>query len=96
MSANDSEYRFSITVLVDEVPVLYCLRGLSMYAQKTGNVYKPWKRAGKEEWERNHIVTFHFTGASYRREFVRLASELLQGKWEKVGDSDENPLPPEA
>jgi hypothetical protein len=93
--ADDSEYHYSITVLVEDLPVLYCLRGLSMYAQETGNVYKPWKKAGHEEWDRNRIVRFHFTCPEYRRCFEATATELLGGRWTKVGTSDDDPLPPD-
>jgi hypothetical protein len=96
MALQDSDYRFSITILIDEEPVLYCLRGLSMYAQGEGNVYKPWKNAGREEWEHHHhVVTFHFSSPEYRRLFKANATELLSGRWQMVGDSDDNPLPPD-
>ena len=93
MAVRDKDYHFSVTLLIEELPVLYCLRALSMFSQKTGNVYKPWKKAGKKEWERNHIVSFHFTSPDYRSEFIRLSNELLADRWENVGDSDDNPLP---
>lgn len=93
MVLSNADYCYSVTVLVDEQAVLYCLRGLSMYAQGEGNVYKPWSRAGRKEWERNHIVTFHFTTRHYRQAFEEVSSDLLGGRWRKVGDSDDNPIP---
>lgn len=63
-----------------------------MYAQKTGNVYKPWGGTKKADWERLHIAAFHFTEAEYRAEFLRISTELLGDRWELVGNSDENPL----
>lgn len=96
MALQDSDYHYSITVLVRDESVLYCLRGLSMYAQKTGCVYKPWKTAGRKEWEKHHnIVKLHFTARSYRKAFEEMPTELLEGRWTKVGDSDEDPLPPD-
>jgi hypothetical protein len=94
MALCNADYCYSVTVLVEEEPVLYCLRGISMYAQGEGNVYKPWCKAGRKEWDRNHIVTFHFTNQHYRQVFEQVASDLLGGRWTKVGDSDDNPLPP--
>ena len=81
-------------MLVDDEAVLYRLRALSFYAQEKGNPHKPWRKASRDRWERNHIVSFHFTRAEYRIAFEETANGLLPGLWEKVGDSDENPLPP--
>ena len=92
----DSDYHYSITVLVEDLPVLYCLRGLSMYSQEAGNVYKPWKRAARKVWEQHHhIVRFYFSSPEFRQHFESIPGELLGGRWEKVGDSDDDPLPSE-
>ncbi len=87
------DYHFSITVSTDDLAVLHCLRGLSMFAQKEGNKRIPWGGTGEQNWERHHHqVTFHFTLPVYRAEFEQQAKRLLSGGvWSKVGDSDENP-----
>lgn len=66
MTLQDSDYHYSVTVLVEEEPALYCLRGPSMYAQMEGNPYKPWKKAGGAQWEQHHhIVRSYFTSARF-------------------------------
>ncbi|MGH7176091.1 MAG: hypothetical protein ACREJC_01810, partial [Tepidisphaeraceae bacterium] len=75
---------------------LYALRGLAMYAQKKGNVYKPWQHAGKEEWKsQNRIVKLYFSAPDYRDTFRIVAKELLPDQWTPEGDElDNEPLPP--
>ena len=91
------DFHFSINVLTDDLAVLHCLRGLSMFAQQDGNKRIPWGGTKENDWERHHhLVTFHFTSQLYREAFEQQALRLLpEGSWEKVGYSDENPAEPQ-
>jgi glycyl-tRNA synthetase alpha subunit len=89
----NADYHYSITVHTDNLAILYCLRALSMYAQRTGNLYKPWKKASKDSWEQqHHDVPLHFTSAQFRQDFEQAANEILAGRWSKVGENDNDPL----
>ncbi len=37
-----AKHRFSITVHSDDLAVVYCLRALAKFSQKTGNNQIPW------------------------------------------------------
>lgn len=90
-----SEYRFSVTVSTDRREVLYCLRGLSMAAQITGNNKLPWSGQRDAVWKRRGgRVTFRFTLAKYREQFLHWAASLFpEGSWCYVQQSDHDPLP---
>jgi hypothetical protein len=91
--AENADYHYSVTIHTDSLAILYCLRGLSMFAQKTGNVYKPWGAASKAQWlGHHHIVKFYFTTEQYRSDFEEAANDILAGRWIKVGDSVDDPL----
>ena len=91
--ADNADYHFSIQVHVGDEAVLYCLRGLSMWAQKKGSPYKPWDKAGGKEWRDHHrIVNFHFTSTEFRQAFRDKAAELLAGKWEPIVEKDNDPM----
>ncbi len=84
-------YHFSITVKTDIKSVLYCLRALSMYAQKTGLKMIPWGGQTDKKWEKsNHQVTFYFTSEEYRNSFVVEARKLLPESWEIIEKRDDN------
>ncbi len=93
-----SDYRFSVTIHTDDLAVLYCLRGLSMCCQVTGNSRIPWGGTRKVEWaQQGHHVTFRFSGPDYRRDFVTQATRLLpQRLWHESGTSDHDPAIPQA
>lgn len=92
--AENAEYHFSVTIHTDSLAILYCLRGLSMYAQKKGNVYKPWGRASKSQWQdHNRIVKFYFTSKQFRDDFEASSNDILAGRWTKISDHDADPLP---
>jgi hypothetical protein len=88
-----SEHRFSVTVRTSEPAVLYCLRALADFSQKTGNTRIVWGGTRREDWERQHNqVSFHFSDPRYRQGFLMEANRLLPvGSWEKVGENDHDP-----
>ena len=92
-----ADFHYSITVLTEDLAVLHCLRGLSMFAQKEGNKRIPWGGTKETHWRRhNSHATFYFTSPAYRAGFLQEATRLLpQGSWMRVGDSDENPAKPQ-
>jgi len=89
------DYRFSVTVHTDDLPMLYCIRGLSHFAQKKGLINITWSGTGKEEWESSgHVVTFRFTRPAFRSDFLREAHRLLPSGWREVKQSDNDPAKP--
>ena len=88
-----SEYRFSVTVSTERREVLYCLRGLSMAAQITGNNKLPWSGQTDAVWKGQcGRVTFRFTLAKYREQFLHWAESLFpENSWLEVMQDDDNP-----
>ena len=86
-------YRYSITVQCDDLAIVYCLRGLSMYSQGEGNVYTPWKGTGKADWKRNdRRVTFRFTSPRFRGTFLQEANRILPNdSFQEVCRDDNDP-----
>jgi hypothetical protein len=90
-------YRFSVTLKSDDLAVIHCLRALSEYSQKSGNVRIPWGGTKQKDWERNeHQVTFHFSSLGYRKDFIEQSQRLLANHWELVRTSDSDPARPQA
>ena len=90
------DYRYSITVETDDLPTLYCLRALSMYAQRTGNNKIPWGNTNNKNWEKNqHQITFHFSSDEYRSLFIAETKRLLsQDSWKIIRERDDDPAEP--
>lgn len=88
-----AEHRFSATVHTRDPAVLYCLRALADYSQKTGNTRIVWGGTRREDWERQaHQVTFHFSSPTYREGFLLESQRLLPAEsWEKIRESDNDP-----
>lgn len=92
MKKND--YHYSVTIRCNEVAILYCLRGLSMYSQQTGNPYIPWGGTGEAEWKRNNkCATFRFTRQAYRQIFREEATRVLPSGSFQVEDGKDNDPP---
>lgn len=98
MSSQHKDYKFSVTVHTDDLAVLYCLRGLTMHSQTTGNARIPWGGTKKGDWQRdNHQVTFHFSSRYYREDFLKEAGRLFpNGLWQKIAESDNDPGSPQS
>lgn len=77
MQKAGKDYRFTVTIHTDDLAVLYCLRGLAAYCQRTGNMYKTWGGTDKDHWQERRRVTFHFSIKSYRDDFLSEARRLF-------------------
>lgn len=92
------KYHYSVTIHTDDEAIVHCLRALSQYAQREGNVRIPWGGTKKQDWLRNrHSVTFHFSSPEYRKIFTDEASRLLPTVlWEIIDEDDNKPATPQA
>ncbi len=91
-----SDYHYSITMHTTDLAILYCLRALADYAQKTGNTRIAWGGTSKEDWKRNNqSVKFHFSQPKYRDNFVEEAIRILpENSWHKLKQDDNDPAVP--
>lgn len=91
-----AHYKFSITIHSDELAVVYCLRALSKYSQRTGNNNISWGGTKDRIWKKNnHQVTFHFSDPAYREDFVSKSRDLLpMSLWTEIRRSDNDPATP--
>ena len=96
MSTTHEDHHFSATYWTDDLAVVYCLRAISQFSQKTGNARIPWGGTKKEDWIRDGCkVTFRFSQQSYRDTFVEEVSRLLPSVHYKLtGQSDADPATP--
>jgi hypothetical protein len=80
------DHRYSITVKTLDPAILYCLRALADYSQKTGNTRIAWGGTKREDWEiNNKTVKFHFSDPNYRKEFIAEAKRVLPNvSWETM------------
>lgn len=97
MTSTHAEYKYSVTIHTDDLPAVYCLRALSQYSQRTGNVRIPSGGTKDPDWLRDdHCVIFRFTCERYREDFIALARRLLpQDLWWEAGRSDTDPATPQ-
>ncbi len=85
-------YRYSVTIHSDDLAVVYCLRALSKFSQKTGNNQIPWGGTTDDAWRSSeHRVRFHFDDPKYRDDFRFEGNRLLGGMWLEVDYSDSIP-----
>ncbi len=89
-------FHYSVTILTRQREVLHALRGLSFAAQAKINSYITWSGTTEESWKKHHChARFHFTDPTFRSDFLQWAADLIKpGSWTKVGESDDDPLPP--
>ena len=87
------DHKFSITIHTTDVAILYCLRALADYSQKTGNTRITWGGTTKNNWKsNNNAVTFRFTKSDYRVDFIKEVKRILaKNSWQIEGESDNNP-----
>jgi hypothetical protein len=87
------EYKFSVTVYVDDAAALAWLRGLAWHCQKKGNKQISWGGTKRNEWIANgRNATFHFNDLSYRQDFISELQRFFR-KVKVVGRSDGDPAP---
>lgn len=93
VTTTHADHKFSITIRSDDLAVVYCLRALAEYSQKTGQTKIAWGNTTNKDWKRDgHRVTFHFSDPNYRNGLVSEAKRLLpQDKWEVDGTNDNDP-----
>jgi hypothetical protein len=90
------QYKYSVTIHSDDLPLVASLRGLAWFSQRTGNKQIAWGGTKGPEWEQNgHRVSFHFSHPNYRENFLKEAARLLPAGWEKVRESDTDPAKPQ-
>lgn len=91
-----SIHKFSVTIHTDDLAVIYCLRALAKFSQKTGNQQIPWANTKDKDWERDkHSVTFHFSTAIYRVGFLTEVKRLVDQRfWKEVQQRDDDPSHP--
>lgn len=89
-------YKYSITIYTDDLAVVYCLRTLSQYSQKTGNNRVTSGNTKKSDWDsNNHRVTLRFSNPEYREGFVSEIKRLLpKDLWAEDSRSDNDPAKP--
>ena len=88
-------FRFSVRVESDDIYIIAALRGLTWQCQETVSRQIPWANTGREDWKRDgNQVTFHFTSAEYRSDFLREAHNLLPDGWKEKGQDNNNPAKP--
>ena len=93
-----NKYHYSVTMHTSDEAVLHCLRALSQYAQRNGNVRIPWGGTSKDNWIlHNHCVTFRFSKPEYRKIFIKEVSCLLpKALWRIINENDNDPATPQA
>lgn len=91
-----NKYKYSITILTDDLAVVNCLRALSQYSQKIGNNRIPWGNTKDSDWKAaNHRVTFRFTSPEYREGYLSEIKRIIpSGLWKEFGRSDNDPAKP--
>jgi len=87
------DHKFSITIHTNDIAILYCLRALADYAQKTGNTRIAWGGTTKNNWKsNNNTITFRFTKSDYRVGFIKEVNHILSSNsWKIVGESNNDP-----
>lgn len=96
MTTLHSRFKFSVTVRSDDLAVVYCLRAVADFSQKTENKRISWGGTKDEDWKRDDsCVTFRFT-PDYRTGFLVEAKRLLPNAlWSVLRHSDNDPAKPQ-
>ena len=86
-------YKYSITIRTPDEVILYCIRSIAMYAQRTGNNRITWGGTTVPSWNANrNMVTFRFTQPHYREIFKDEMKRILpQNTWTAESEDDNNP-----
>ena len=94
--SDHSLFRFSVTIASGDLAIVHCLRALSQFSQKTGNVRIPWGGTKEDDWKRDgKRVTFHFSKTEYREGFLAESRRLLPpALWQEMARSDNDPAKP--
>lgn len=97
MRSTHSDHKYSISIKTFDLAILYCLRALAAYSQKTGNTRIPWGGTTRKDWEANNkIIKFRFSDLDYRKAFIAEATRILPHvSWEKIREDDNDPAEPQ-
>jgi len=88
-----ADHKYSIKIHTEDEPVVYCLRALSKYCQRTGNNNIPWGGTKEKDWiDDEKQVTFRFSKPEYRELFVSELKRLLPDNlWKEKSRNDNDP-----
>jgi hypothetical protein len=87
------DYKFSVTVYVDDPSALACLRGLAWNCQKSHHKMIAVSGTGEQEWiDSGRKTTFYFTNEAYREEFKKEFPRFFRTV-KVVAESNEKPAP---
>ena len=93
-----AQYHYSVTIGSNDLAVVGCLRSLAQHCQQSGNPRIPWGGTKKEDWlAAGRRVTFRFSNATYREDFLAQAKRLLPTGLYKVESMDDvDPATPQS
>jgi hypothetical protein len=87
------DYRFSVTIDVDDRTALACLRGLAWDCQKSHNKMTSVSGTGAQEWiDNGRRATFYFTDPIYREKFKTEFPRFFK-RVKVVDENNEKPAP---
>ena len=91
MTLEPSQFRYSITLETQDDVVLFCLRALWQYAEREPETMSVGFTSTGEWRSHNGQITFHFSNAHNRADFLGEATRLFAGKWTRLNASDDDP-----
>jgi len=87
-------FKFSVTIIVDEVELLDCLKMLISNIPICGNKHIVCASVTKKLWKENdQKVTFRFISSTHRDTFLAKASRFINKNLWEVYDQDEDDSP---
>jgi hypothetical protein len=87
-------FHFSVTIQSWELFMLSAMRGLASQCQPQINRQIAVAGASNDKWKRNQgEVTFYFTSASNRTEFLREATLIFKTGWKNISHDDKKTAP---
>src|SRR5262245_59199699 len=89
-------FHYSIECHSDDLPVIYCLRAIAVFAERHPQDKITHGGTGDDDWEaHDHRITLRFTHPEYRKVFRDVANDLLSDRWDETGSSDTDPATPQ-
>jgi hypothetical protein len=87
-------FHFSVTIQSEEFFIISAMRGLTRQCQPEINHQIAAAGASKAQWKRQHgVVTFYFTGASNRKDFLKESSLLFSTGWKEISQDHKKTAP---
>ena len=85
-------FRFSVTVLSDDLPVIAAMCGLAWFCQPEICRQTAVFRTTEDDWKRDsHHVTFHYTSEGNRQSFITESKRSFLGSWEITNQKSNDP-----